>query len=290
MEIPLANPSTAPVVCFLFDNGSLRPAATLALRELAGKLAERLPVTVKAVSLLHSSGVPVGALGGLPAELLEPALGAFFGREPAGTAVLLPLFFGPSAALTDYVPARVASLRARFPSARVIEAGWLVQPEQDTTDELITILWERVLDVVRSKQLVRPQVVLVDHGSPQPGVAAVRNYLGERLAESLAGAVAGVTVASMERRSGPEYAFNDPLLETALRTAPADSGDVVVALQFLSPGRHAGPDGDVAEICRGAEAERPGLRTHMTNTLSGHSLLVDVLVRRYQEAVASTAV
>ena len=33
-----------------------------------------------------------------------------------------------------------------------------------------------------------------------------------------------------------------------------DEGEVVVALQFLSPGRHAGPGGDVAEICTEAEA------------------------------------
>ncbi|MFH1499847.1 MAG: cobalamin biosynthesis protein CbiX [Verrucomicrobiota bacterium] len=285
MDQPASTPASGSAVCFLFDNGSLRPASTLALRALAANLAGRLPVPVEAVSLLHSSGVPPEQLAGRPARLLEPALADFFSREPAGRAVLLPLFFGPSAALTDYVPARVAALRERFPGARVVSAGWLVHPERADAPELTEILAGRVRAVVAARGLVRPRVVLVDHGTPQRGVTAVRDFLAGCLAEALAGEVAGVAAASMERRPGPDYAFNDPLLEHCLRTPPHEAGDVVVALQFLSPGRHAGPDGDVAQICRAAEAERPGLRTFMTETLSGDAGLVDVLARRYHEAV-----
>ncbi len=288
MEKPDTTPSPAPTVCFLFDNGSLRPASTLALRALADTLAGLLPVPVEAVSLLHSSGVPAEKLGGRPARLLEPSLAEFFEREPRGRAVLLPLFFGPSAALTDYVPARVASLRARFPEADMVSAEWLVHPERDDAPELTDILADRVRATVAANGLTCPRVVLVDHGTPQPAVTAVRDFLAARLAGALSGEVAGVAAASMERRPGPEFAFNDPLLEACLRTVPHDTGDVVVALQFLSPGRHAGPDGDVAEICRAAEAERPGLRTFMTGTLSGDARLAEVLARRYCEAVGST--
>lgn len=284
MEKPDTTLSPAPVVCFLFDNGSLRPASTLALRALAGVLAGLLPVPVEAVSLLHSSGVAAEKLDDVPARLLEPALAEFFEREPRARAVLLPLFFGPSAALTDYVPARMAALRARFPEADMVLADWLVHPERDDAPELAAILADRVRATLAANRLVRPRVVLVDHGTPQPAVTAVREFLASRLGAALAGEVAGVAAASMERRPGPEFAFNDPLLEACLRTAPHDAGDVVVALQFLSPGRHAGPDGDVAEICRAAEAERPALRTFMTETLSGDVRLAKVLARRYQEA------
>lgn len=284
MEMPAHIASKGPTVCFLFDNGSLRPASTLALRRLAGQLAGRLRVPVEAVSLLHSSGVDAAALDGVPARLLEPSLAEFFGRELRGRAVLLPLFFGPSAALTDYVPARLAALRERFPEAVMVSGGWLVRPKDDPADELTDILRDRVREVMAARGLARPRVVLVDHGTPQPGVTEVRDFLGARLARALADSVAGVSVASMERRPGPEYAFNDPLLEHCLRAEPNNRGDVVVALQFLSPGRHAGPDGDVAEICRAAEAVCPGLRTHMTETMSGDARLLDVLVRRYEEA------
>ncbi|HEY0943642.1 MAG TPA: cobalamin biosynthesis protein CbiX, partial [Opitutaceae bacterium] len=93
-------------LCFLFDNGSLRAASTLSLRGVAAALSTRIDAPVRAVSLLHSSAIDPAELDGEPAELLEPALDAYF-ASGGRSAVLLPLFFGPSAALTDYVPARV---------------------------------------------------------------------------------------------------------------------------------------------------------------------------------------
>ena len=50
---------------------------------------------------------------------------------------------------------------------------------------------------------------------------------------------------------GEEHAHNHPLLADQLRTEGWNQGDLVVAPLFLSPGRHAGPDGDVAEIVVG---------------------------------------
>ena len=100
-------PSSSTPICYLFDNGSLRPAATLSLRRIAAGLAQKLPGTeVRPVSLLHSSGVAAEALEGRRAELLEPALVAA-GGGGLGEAVLVPLFFGPSDALTSYLPERI---------------------------------------------------------------------------------------------------------------------------------------------------------------------------------------
>ena len=37
----------------------------------------------------------------------------------------------------------------------------------------------------------------------------------------------------MERRDGPDFDFNEPLLESALGTPPLEDGDVKVAMAFL---------------------------------------------------------
>jgi len=276
--------STAlPTLWFLFDNGSVRPDSTLSLRRLAAALSANLGHAVQPVSLLHSTKVEAAALGGVPARLLEPALVEFFSANPAGEAVLMPLFFGPSAALTEYVPARVAAVRERFPQARVRLAPWMVNPAESDS-RVAGILADQVRLTARARGWVRPHVILVDHGSPQPSVAVVRNHLGAQLLALLGDTVAGLAVASMERREGAAYDFNEPLLATVLSTPPFNSGEVVVALQFLSPGRHAGPGGDIAEICHAAEEANPGLQTQMTEPIAADARLVPLLTERLAQA------
>jgi sirohydrochlorin ferrochelatase len=270
-------------VWFLFDNGSVRPDSTLSLRRLGAALSAHLGHPVQPVSLLHSTKVEAAALGGVPARLLEPALVEFFFANPAGEAVLMPLFFGPSAALTEYVPARVAAVRERFPQARVRLAPWMVNPAE-TDSRVAEILADQVRLTSRARGWVRPHVILVDHGSPQPSVAVVRNHLGAQLRALLGDTVAGLAVASMERREGAAYDFNEPLLATVLSTPPFNSGEVVVALQFLSPGRHAGPGGDIAEICQSAEEASPGLQTQMTEPIAADARLVALLTERLAQA------
>lgn len=276
--------STAlPTVWFLFDNGSVRSDSTLSLRRLAAALSAHLGHAVQPISLLHSTKVETAALGGVPARLLEPALVEFFSANPAGEAVLMPLFFGPSAALTEYVPARVAAVRERFPHARVRLAPWMVNPAE-TDSRVAEILADQVRQTARARSWVRPHVILVDHGSPQPSVAVVRNHLGAQLRALLGDTVAGLAVASMERREGAAYDFNEPLLATVLSTPPFNSGEVVIALQFLSPGRHAGPGGDIAEICQSAEEANPGLQTQMTEPIAADARLVALLTERLAQA------
>jgi len=270
-------------VCFLFDNGSFRADSTRSLRRLAERLAGLLGHPVRAVSLLHSTRVPAEDLDGVPAQLLEPALDAWFTERPRGRALLLPLFFGPSGALTDYVPERLASLRARHAEARAVLADPLVIDSEEPL-ELAAALADRVKATAAERGWRGPKVVLCDHGSPQRAVTAVRNRLAAYLACALHGTSNKVAAASMERREGDEFAFNEPLLATCLATPPFDSGEVVVALQFLSPGRHAGPGGDVATICAEAEqaaaAAGRSLRTAMTATLADDPRVAEVLARR----------
>ncbi len=127
----------------LMDNGSLEPAATLGLRRLAAQLSERIGPRVEPVSLLHSSAVPAEKLGGSPAESLKPDLER---RLAAGQTdfLIMPLFFGPSGALTDYLPKRIAHLRSRHPALHVRVAAPLFAPADD---RLARILADQVRDV-----------------------------------------------------------------------------------------------------------------------------------------------
>jgi sirohydrochlorin ferrochelatase len=296
----------------LMDNGSLEPAAALGLRGLAAGLGERIGERVEPVSLLHSSAVPGEKLGGTAAEILEPALER---RLAAGRSdfVIVPLFFGPSGALTDYLPKRLAHLRGKHPALKVQVAQPLFAADDD---RLARILADQVraaglstdLSVAEGRSLLagdpepsptglalhRQQagscqkeplrVALVDHGSPAKAVTAVRNELACQLAGRL-GPDYLVAPCSMERREGAAYDFCEPLLAGLLRQPGWHAGEVTVAMQFLLPGRHAGADGDVATICRAAEAASGGaLRTTMTALVGEHPLLVDILADRWRAA------
>jgi len=271
-------------ICFLFDNGSLRAESTFSLRRIANWLRARLDgADVRAVSLLHSSTIDAAELGGERTDLLEPALAAAAARGE-NDFVLLPLFFGPSAAVTDYLPERLQGLRKKFPDLRAQIARWLVDVTATDDTRMADILVDGVRRAAGGAGWSRPKVALVDHGSPQRGVAAVRDFLGGQLRRRLGGEVA---VASMERRPEPEFAFTEPLLAGLLRDKNFGRGEVVLALQFLSPGRHAGPGGDIAEICAGAMRAQPGLRVVATGLVGEDERLADVLAERYREGLKS---
>jgi hypothetical protein len=241
---------------------------------------------VRAVSLLHSDRVSADELGGTSAKLLEPALKKFLAASPEGAADLLPLFFGPSAAVTQLAAGLARTLREKFPRAALRLAPCLVNAADPSDRRVARMLADQARTAAHAAGWERPKVLLVDHGSPTRAVTAVRDHLAAQLCEELGDGAAAVGAASMERRDGAEFDFNEPLLARALRDRPFGAGEVVVALQFLSPGRHAGPDGDLTQICRAAEAERPGLRTRLTTPLATHPLLVEVLADRL--AVAKT--
>jgi len=261
----------------LVDNGSLEPAATLALRKLAARLCGRLGQKVEPVSLLHSSGIDPKLIGGSPAKLLLSAMERrLAANRPEFT--LIPLFFGPSLALTEYIPENIARLRGKHPKLKVSMAA----PLFASGDERLAQILE---DHVVAQLAAEPaRVALVDHGSPVAAVTAVRNELAQQLAAKLGSRVIAVAPCSMERRPEPAYDFNEPLLAGLLDTAPWNEVRVIVALQFLSPGRHAGRDGDVAKICRAAEAKHPKLKTSLTKLIGEHPLLIEILADRWREA------
>lgn len=272
----------------LVDNGSLEPAATLALRELAVRLAAQLGQPVAPVSLLHSSALNPALIGGRPAEILFPALER---RLAAGQTdfILLPLFFGPSRALTEYLPEHLARLRVKFPALHVRVASPLHAAGDDRLARILADQVKVELDAL-SRASSLPQntvrVALVDHGSPVPEITAVRNELATQLVRLLGSRVVAVTPCSMERRPGPAYDFTAPLLGDLLATPSWNSSRVIVAMQFLQPGRHAGPEGHVAKICRTAEAAHPGLKTRMTKLVAEHPRFLEILTDRWRAAQA----
>ncbi|MDN6179720.1 MAG: cobalamin biosynthesis protein CbiX [Halomonas subglaciescola] len=271
---------------FLVDNGSLRPQATLNLRRVAARLSIRCGETVHAASLLHSHKVAPETLGGEPALTLGPAAEREAARGVTAI-VVVPFFFGPSRALSEYLPMRMAQLQARFPGVRVTVAPPLVDEQAPVDLRLAQILADNVRE--RPRETERPDaafnVVLVDHGSPAPEVTAVRNRLAGQLSVLLVDEAVGVMPASMERREGDAYRFNEPLLEDALERKALAGNDVVLALLFLSPGRHAGEDGDIAAICAAA-SRQPERRITPTRLVGEHPGIVAILESRLQQALA----
>ena len=266
----------------LVDNGSLRPAATRQLRRIASALGKRLGTKVEPVSLLHSNQVPARELGGRKAEILKPAVLRRL-RRGAQEFVIVPLFFGRSRALTEFIPELIAQWRRHASEIKVRVAAPLAAQGDD---RLVRMLADEVRASLKPGFLrgQHARVALVDHGSPVQAVTRVRNRLAVQLWRRLGAKVAGVAPCSMERRPGAAYAFNGPLLESLLATPPWNSGPVIVAQLFLLPGRHAGPGGDVERICRRARKKFPGLRTRRTGLIGSHQGLIEILADRYRAA------
>lgn len=268
--------ATACEHLFLVDNGSLSPAATRSLRTLAEKLTARLGRDVEAVSAMHADKVPAAELEGRAAEVLDAAV-RVRARAGARRFGVVPLFIGPSRALTDLIPELTERWRGEFRELTVAVADPLHRAGE-------TQLAEMLADFVRadSGRSSATRIAVVDHGSPVRAVTAARDEIAAQLAALLGGGAA-VSPCSMERRPGEAYAFNEPLLETLLRAPEWSAGDVVVTQLFLQPGRHAGAHGDIAQICARAQAAAPRWRVRRTPLLGEHPRLIDLLAARARE-------
>lgn len=277
----------------LVDNGSRRADATLALRRLSADLSDRLQRPVHPVSLLHSSKVPAQALDGRPADTLEPFLSRS-AAEGQTDFLAVPLFFGPSRALTKLIPETVARVCAAGRPVQVEVAAELC-PLPAGEPRLAAILDRSIRSAMRrlsnrGEGRPAPQALLVDHGSPIREVSAVRHWLRAEL-EDLAKGDYRIAEAAMERRPGPEYAFNGILLEDAL-TAIGHSeprAQVVIGMQFIAPGRHAGKDGDIASICQRIQERFPDLEISISGLVGADAALVDILADRANSALQARA-
>lgn len=244
----------------LVDNGSLNPAATLRLRELAALVSKRLGHPVAPVSVLHSDKIDPVELGGERARTFES-----YAREAkesgCETLQVIPLFIGPSLALTEFLPEL----------ARKVGIGLEIAPTLGAADR-IDALVDILADNLKSTGWTPGSgtVLLCDHGSPIPVVTAVREDLAARLRSKLG--TQDLVGCAMERREGPMYAFNEPMLADAIKRA---RGRTVVLMLFLLPGRHAGPGGDVATLC--SQHAPAGLDWRLSPLIAEHPGVVDLL-------------
>lgn len=279
--------SAAPEVCYLMDNGSLRPESTLELRRVARRLSAIVKTEVQPVSVLHSDKVDAAQLDGIRAYNFTSRVRLDL-SQGVRKFYVLPLFFGPNRALTDYLPTQFKKNVSGYPDAKLLMAPPLAGREAVPDLRIAEALADRIETSIDKYELSTPAVAVVDHGSPVRSVTDVRDGVTRQLREMAGALYRAVEPSSMERRPEPEYDFNEPLLDTLLCRPPFDQGDVVVAQMFLLPGRHAGPDGDIHNICR--EAEYPGPhRIYRTDLLADHPLILKILEDRFNFLISPVA-
>jgi hypothetical protein len=246
----------------LVDNGSLAPAAHENLRSVAEAISRIAGVAVDAVSWKHSDRIDPAQLGGRRAWTVARWIDA---QAAAGERefTFIPFFISPQGAIGSL-------LRSDLDAAGDLVGGIEYSFTAGLSDgpALAKIVAERVRGAAAG--LRRPPVIVVDHGGPSPASAEVRDRVADEVREILGRDVGPVAAASMESPDGPGFAFNRPLLADALAAPGFNGGDVVVAPLFLSPGRHAGPDGDLARIAREAQARFPQLRCHFAELVGTH--------------------
>ena len=253
----------------LVDNGSYEPAATLALRGLAQEVSKLIGQEVRPVSTMHSTKIDPALLGGVPAVIFEGAIQQAK-ADGIDELVVLPLFIGPSRAITEYLPKVFADGQPGAMKLSIREPLFGPELQSMLVDNLKSTGWTKGSGTV----------LLCDHGSPIREVTVCRNSLATQLRNQLGLEDGELIGCSMERREGPEYAFNEPLLQNALGLTKL-RGDTVILMLFLLPGRHAGPDGDVATIAK--EHAPSDIRWKISPLLGTHPLLPQVLAARYAD-------
>lgn len=260
------------MIVALIDNGSLEPAAQLNLRRVALALSKRTGTTVHPVSWKHSDRVPAAELGGESAWTLARWVHAQLARGER-EFVFVPFFVSAQGAIGSALRNDLEKLRHDAgPFQFTFTAG--------LADRGIIpgIVASRVRDAMTAQRLQSPPVIVVDHGGPSAESAKLRDALAAEIRKLLGAETSTLAAASMEGAHGP-------LLEQQLANRGFDRGDVVIAPLFLSPGRHAGADGDVARICRAAEAKSAGLRCHFTGLVGTHPDAIEPLAEALRETL-----
>jgi hypothetical protein len=264
----------------LVDNGSLEPAAHTGLRAAAAAIGARSEVPVEAVSWRHSDRIPSYALEGGPGLTLVAWV-----RDHVAAGerefLFIPFFISPQGAIGSSLRKDLLALQGELGGFEFSFSGGLAADAP-----MAEIVADRVRQASTAAGLVRPPVIVVDHGGPTRASAEVRDRVANAARARLAGEVGRLTAASMESPDGPEFEFNRPLLAEALLSPDLDSGDLIVAPLFLSPGRHAGSGGDLFRIAREAEVTRPGLRCHFAGLVGTHPLAIEHLASSLARALS----
>ena len=270
----------------LVDNGSTRVDAAVQLRQLAQQLSDKTTHKIHAVSLKHSDRISAddvkNKLDGIKARVFTEFMTEQLIADKR-EFILIPLFFGKSRALTSFVPDEKTNLEKQFGAFKLNMTDVLYPlPEGETA--LIEILYEHaILAAKGNTNEALKNLVLVDHGSPIPTVTAVRQHMASSLNAKLPVDV-NIHQAAMERRQGKEYDFNGELLEDYLsRLAESGETQATVLLQFLLAGTHAGPNGDIVQICNAVMAGHPNFKVSISPLISQNEKLLRCLAQRLSQ-------
>ncbi len=274
-------------IIFIADNGSVRPAATLQLRQLAKNLSHKTGHTIYPVSFQHAHRIPAAKLNGQPAQMLYDFLADQL-QQGQRDFILLPLFFGDSKALSSFVPEQVDALTQQFGVFR-LQVAQVIYPLPQGECLLADIIYDHAIETALKQSIPLNNVVLVDHGSPLPRVTEVRKHLAQQVQQRLPEPVE-LEQAVMERREGSEYDFNGDLLQQWL-VDKARSGETsaIVILQFFLPGKHAGEGGDIVDICDEVMAQYSPFKIAISPLISEHPGLLKILQIRLQQVMGETS-
>jgi hypothetical protein len=227
---------------------------------------------------MHSHKVDVKKLNNVPGVSMD----SFFQSNKSANETelaFIPMFLGPSLAITDWLASKLHKWKGRDLGKRFAIADTIYRKGDN---RIALALHDLVVKKIPSEFRNRAYIILVDHGTPLPAVNQVREEVGFQLKGLLLESVSGFSTACMERRSGKEYDFNGPLLEDLLHQIYSrGERSVILAQLFLTPGRHAGPGGDIASICK--PFEELGMKILRTPTLGDHPLMLEILVERFRE-------
>ncbi len=263
---------------FLIDNGSLRSGSILEMRKIAHNLSVSSGHLIRPFGLMHSHKVDPRELEGVPGDSMQNFL---LSEEQESIADIraLPFFLGPSLAITDWLPENLAAWKEKRPGHRSYR---ILKPlYQSGDDRLARAMSDLCIQQIKNSGFVKPHVALVDHGTPLPSVNLVREKVGDEMRKIIASKISGFSTCAMERRPAPKYDFNNPLLENLLGMWMQNGvKEVIVSQFFLLPGRHAGPDGDLAEICK--PFIEGGMKIERTQNLGNHPLVHEILRERIQ--------
>ena len=272
----------------LVDNGSRRAGAVLNLNRLARQLSKSSGKVIDAVPLQHADKIPPeafgDALGGRPVLTFNDYVASAL-TSGVDEFVILPLFFGHSRAISSFIPNTLNELQKVHG-----EFSWkladVLCPLPRGEAKLARLLYENLQMPANTEIGKLDYIILTDHGSPARQVNKVRVKMAEQLLPYLPEHVQ-LLQAAMERRPGPEYDFNGPLLQDLLEELARENElvNIAISMLFISPGRHAGKGGDIAGICDQAMQHHPGLTIHISPLVGDNPLLTDILLNRLQSTL-----
>ena len=266
-------------IYLLADNGSFEAGSTLSPRKAhsAGLLAG---VEILPVSLLHSFKVDPSLLDGIKAETMEPFLAGPIAQS-AFELRILPFFFGPSRALTEWLPEKLEQWKSQKDGRNFRILDCLHQPGDI---RLAVALEDLCFRSIKRSKMKKPFLALVDHGTPVFDVHRVREEVGKEIKERMKDYVSGFSTCSMERRDGEEYDFNEPC------SKPFDPKESARKCSSLNSSFLPGVVGKgIWSDMQMFAGSSPSRRLVRTDLLGTHSSVVEILADRIRDRSSSLA-